>query len=291
VDDDEVRAVFVCIPNWAHHEAAVTALELRRHVLCEKPLGRTADEALSLLRAAERAGVAHMVNFTYRFRPETAAARRLIRAGILGKVYHAHGTLSQGRWFSPDGRPSDERGDATAWRFGPDGSVVLDLASHLVDMCALLGDIDWVQAWATTFQVDAPPAEDASGFSLGFANGPVAHLLTSRWATGHKEHLSLEIAGSHGAIAFDRAGVRLWTRHDPVWRAVPTPAVRTFLESFHAAISGHDADVPSFRDGAWNNLVLDAIVRSARSGVVVALSPSRLNSLDPRANQYLTPRA
>jgi len=268
VGDKGVSAVFVCVPKEAHREVVLAALASGRHVLCEKPLGRTGAEALELWRAAERSGLAHMVNFPYRFRPGPAAARRLLRSGVAGRIYQLHGTMSQGGWFTASGGRADERPDANDWRFGPAGGVVRDLGPHVVDFSAELGPIQWAQAWTKTFSTAQVSSEDAAGFTLGFANGSVAHLLTSRHATGHREHFFLEVAGSHGSIAFDRAEARLWTRDEPAWRVVPASPLKPFLAEFHALITGREVDVPTFRDGAYVSLALDAVLRSAASGMV-----------------------
>ncbi|WP_173162700.1 Gfo/Idh/MocA family protein [Phytohabitans suffuscus] len=269
LDDDRVRAVFVCTPKEWHAEAVHAALDRSLHVLCEKPLGRDGAEAVELWRAAEGAGVAHMVNFAYRFRAGPAAARALLRAGAIGRVYHLHGTLAQGRWFTAQGLPARERRDATPWRYGPTGGVVSDLGPHVVDFCAPLGDVLWTQAWTSSLRAAEQAAEDVAGLSLGFAGGAVAHLLVSRWATGHHEKLSIEVAGSDGSVVFDRAGARLWTRHSPEWTGAPAVADRTFLTAFHAAVRGDGTHGgATFRDAAANALVVDAILRGARSGQV-----------------------
>jgi predicted dehydrogenase len=274
VADARVRAVFVCIPKESHGTAVRAALAHGRHVLCEKPLGRDGTEATELYRLAERAGVAHMVNFSYRFRPGPAAARRLLRAGALGELYHMHGALTQGGWFGADGRPSGERPDATAWRFGPAGGVVTDLGPHLVDFCEPLGTVTSVQAWTRAFRGLRAPAEEAAGFTLGFAGGAVAQLLGSRWATGHRENLSVEVAGSVGTVTFNRTEARVWTRDDPGWRTVSAAAESSFLDHFHNCLTGTGADVPTFRDGARTGILLDAVLRSARSGRVQTVPDS-----------------
>jgi|GEM_PF-419815 len=271
--EEGVEAVFVCTPAQAHCEVALAALEAGRHVLCEKPLGSSLEEALAMWEAARQAGTAHMVNFSYRFLPDIAFASELIRSGALGRVYHVWGALFQGGWFTGTGEPAQARDDATAWRFGPGGGIVLDLGSHLIDLCRLwFGEIEQVQAWTRQFRPGPPVCEDACGFSLSFKEGPMAHLLTSRWATGHKDCASLEVSGSEGSLVLDQGGLRLWTRGEPRWRALLVPPLRgDFLDAFHAAISGAFAQVPDFRDGLKNNEALEGVFRSARSGAAVAL--------------------
>ena len=75
-------------PNDMHAEPCIAAAEAGKHVLCEKPLGRTAEESKLMLDAVEKAGVKHMVAFNYRFVPAIRQARQLIESGALGRIYH-----------------------------------------------------------------------------------------------------------------------------------------------------------------------------------------------------------
>ena len=75
-------------PNNAHAEPCIAAAEAGKHVFCEKPLGRTAEESKSMLDAVEKAGVKHMVAFNYRFVPAIVQAKKLIESGALGRIFH-----------------------------------------------------------------------------------------------------------------------------------------------------------------------------------------------------------
>jgi predicted dehydrogenase len=270
----EVEAVFICTPAAFHGEAAVAAFAAGKHVLCEKPMAATLDEARRMTAAAQQSGRAHMVHFSYRFRPEFQFLAQLLQSGVIGRVYHVTGTFSQGRWFNENSEPSHERPDATPWKLGPDGGVAEDLGPHLVDLCrSCFGELTEVAAWKRSFRPGPFVSDDACGLSLGFAGGTVAQVITSRLATGFKEHTSLEFSGSHGAIQFEHGEIKLWTRGEPRWRTllIPPQLGRDFLDAFHAAITNRGTTVPDFHDGLKNSEALDAIVRSAKSGAVVKL--------------------
>ncbi|MCX8108444.1 MAG: Gfo/Idh/MocA family oxidoreductase, partial [Verrucomicrobiae bacterium] len=85
---DDVDAVIIATPNSTHAPIARAAIAHGKHVLCEKPLALTGEEALSLAMAAENAGVRHMTAFTYRFVPAMRYLRDLVKAGDLGEPYH-----------------------------------------------------------------------------------------------------------------------------------------------------------------------------------------------------------
>src|SRR5262249_34386429 len=83
-----VDAVIIATPNRFHHDIAIAAPASGRHVLCEKPLAMTVDEADAMLAAVERAGVRHMTAFTYRFVPAMRYLRHLVNSGAIGTPWH-----------------------------------------------------------------------------------------------------------------------------------------------------------------------------------------------------------
>ncbi|HYF72745.1 MAG TPA: Gfo/Idh/MocA family oxidoreductase, partial [Nocardioides sp.] len=87
---DDIDLVDICTPGNTHAEIAIAALRAGKHVLCEKPLGRTAPESHELWQAAVAAGVVHMCGFNYRFVPAVRLAREMIAAGELGEIHGFH---------------------------------------------------------------------------------------------------------------------------------------------------------------------------------------------------------
>ena len=274
VNDPEIEAVFICTPEKFHCDSALAALAARKHVLCEKPLAHSHEEAKRMVAAAKEAGVTTFVNFSFRFRPEVIYLSQLLQSGIIGKVYHVWGTLSQGKWFNSVGEPANERNDAAPWKYSAGGGVLGDLGPHLVDILRYwLGEITQVQGWMASFRDGPMVAEDIAGISLWFGTGPIAQAATSRWATGYKERAWFEIHGSEGAIIFEPGAIKLWTRTEQRWRELMIPPATTnFLDAFHAAITTGSTASPNFSDGLKNNEVLAAIAQSARTGQVVKLS-------------------
>src|SRR4249919_1719082 len=95
---DDVQLVDVCTPGDTHAEIAIAALEAGKHVLCEKPLANTVDEAVAMADAAAKArigGIRAMVGFTYRRVPAVALARQLVEEGRIGEVRHARAQYLQ----------------------------------------------------------------------------------------------------------------------------------------------------------------------------------------------------
>jgi predicted dehydrogenase len=95
VADPDVDIVDIVTPNHLHAAMAIAAAEAGKHVICEKPLARSGDEALTMLEAVEKAGVTHMVAFNYRRTPAAALARKLVDEGAVGEVISFRGTYLQ----------------------------------------------------------------------------------------------------------------------------------------------------------------------------------------------------
>ena len=224
VGADDVDLVDICTPGSTHAEIALGALSAGKHVLCEKPLANTLDEARQLAAAAapaRRRGIYAMVAFNYRRVPAIASARAFIDEGRVGRLYHVRAQYLQDWLVDPD--------FPLAWRLdaGQAGSGALgDLGAHLVDMVRhLTGDeFQEVAAQLETFVTERPIAASATGLSgqasTGAAKGPVTvddaavvlarlrggalvTLEATRMAPGRKNALAIEVNGSRGSLRFE----------------------------------------------------------------------------------------
>src|SRR3989449_5149341 len=123
-------------PNSLHAEPTIAAAEAGKHVICEKPLGRDADESYEIWRQVAATGVKHLCGFNYRFVPAVRLAREMIEAGEVGEIRHFRARYLQDWGDDPS---------LDTWRFHPDeaGSGALrDLRAHVVDPAPfLLGDV------------------------------------------------------------------------------------------------------------------------------------------------------
>jgi predicted dehydrogenase len=219
---DDVDLVDVCTPGDSHAEIAIAALEAGKHVLCEKPLANTVAEAEAMVAAAEVAqgkGIRSMVGFNYRRVPAIALARELVAAGRLGTIRHVRAVYLQDWIVDPE--------FPLVWRLQREraGSGALgDIGAHIVDMAQfVLGDVlTGVSAMTETFVKERPLSEGSSGLTaaggtergevtvddaalfLGrFAGGALASFEATRFATGRKNAMRVEVNGSAGSLAFD----------------------------------------------------------------------------------------
>ncbi|GAA4786419.1 Gfo/Idh/MocA family oxidoreductase [Streptomyces ziwulingensis] len=320
---DDIDLVDICTPGDSHAEIALAALAAGKHVLCEKPLANTVAEAEAMTRAADAAalrGQLAMVGFNYRRVPATALARRMVAEGRLGRLRHVRVTYLQD-WLVDPAAP-------LTWRLRKElaGSGALgDLGAHIVDLAQYLtGEhLAGVSALTETFVRQRPlpggaapgrPAapgdgstgevtvDDAAVFTGRFPSGALASFEATRYATGRKNALRIEVNGEHGSLAFDLERLNELSYHDATEpgthagfrRILVTEPDHPYLDAWwppghglgyehtfvhqardlvHAIAAGQ-APEPSFADGLQVQRVLAAVEESAeKNAVYTAITP------------------
>ena len=317
VDRADIDLVDICTPSDTHAEIAIAALEAGKHVLCEKPLANTVDEAAAMTAAADRAatgGTLAMVGFTYRRVPAIALARRLVADGRIGDIRHVRAQYLQD-WLA------DARTPMT-WRLEKEraGSGALgDIGAHIVDLTQhITGDrLTRVTGLLETFVKERPVAEagrgrpggtgdgpaiatapvtvdDTAAFLGRFGGGAVGVFEATRFATGRRNSIRIEVNGSGGSLAFDFEDMNVLELYD-AGEPPETAGFRRIIvtEPSHpytghwwppghglgyehgfthqvvdlvTAIGGGEQPLPSFADGLQVQRVLAAVERSATSG-------------------------
>ncbi|HWK17256.1 MAG TPA: Gfo/Idh/MocA family oxidoreductase [Solirubrobacteraceae bacterium] len=286
-------------PNNLHAEPTIAAAEAGKHVLCEKPLGRSADESFEIWRRTAATGVRHMCAFNYRFVPAVRLARQMLESGELGEIRHFRARYLQD-WIAD---PEFEM----VWRLDKSiaGSGALgDLGAHVIDLARfLVGEISAISGLTRTFIADRPDGhvdvDDAFESVVDFEGGAMGTIEASRVCLGRRNAMSFEISGSKGSIAFDLerlnelqvylAGTHPGADAQGFRRVLVTEAnhpfmewwwppghilgyEHTFVHEIHhllSAIAGDGEVRPygaDFEDGYRAAEVCDAIVRSSESG-------------------------
>jgi predicted dehydrogenase len=217
LERDDVQLVDICTPGDTHAEIAIAALDAGKHVLCEKPLANTPEEAEAMTAAAARAagrGVRAMVGFNYRRVPAIALAKRLIEQGRIGGLRHVRAAYLQD-WLTDIAVP-------LTWRLQQDraGSGALgDIGAHAVDLAQYLSGehLTGVSGQLSTFVEERPVAggdgetglkgpvtvDDAALFNGRLASGALAAFEATRVAAGRKNALTVEVNGELGSLSFD----------------------------------------------------------------------------------------
>ncbi|XVV14256.1 Gfo/Idh/MocA family protein [Actinoplanes sp. CA-131856] len=319
IDRDDIDLIDICTPGDTHREIALAALAAGKHVLCEKPLANTVAEAQEMAAAAAQArGVFAMCGFNYRRVPAVALMRELVTAGRIGKLHHVRATYLQDWIVDPE--------FPLVWRLQKDvaGSGALgDIGAHIVDLTQFVTgqSIAAVSALTETFVKSRPlpsasaglsasgtssygevTVDDAALFLARLDGGAVATYEATRFATGRKNALRVELNGSLGSLVFDFERMNELAFYDGAlpaeeqgfstilvtepnhpymsawWPAghgigyehTFTHEVRDLIE----AIAAGTQPTPSFADALQVQLVLDAVSRSAESSQWCEVKPA-----------------
>ncbi len=303
VDRKDIDVIDIASPNDTHREIAIAAAKAGKMVMCEKPLGRTAAEALEMVKAVEAAGVPNTVWYNYRRVPAITMIKNLVDEGKLGRIFHYRAKFLQDWTISQD----LPQGGEGLWRLDVSvagSGVTGDLLAHNIDTALWLnGPIVEVTAMTETFikerkhsltgKMEPVGIDDASAFLCRFENGSTATFEATRYARGHKALNTLEINGEHASASWDlhdlhrvqyfdhadEGRVRGWRNihvsdgDQPYMKHWWVPGLQigyehTFIHQFadfvQAAADGK-SPAPTFRDGLATDYVTDAVLKSAKS--------------------------
>jgi len=204
---DDVDLVDVVTPNFAHAEIAIDAARNGKHVLCEKPLATSLEDARAMYRAVRDAGVRTQVGFVFRTWPATALAKRLIEQGRIGAIQGFRAHYFHDYALDPAFQVS--------WRLRHEtsgGGSIADIGSHVFDVARyLVGEVDEVLANCRTVVPERPDAsgalvavdvDDVADALLRFENGAAGVVQTSWLAGGYKTDLAFEVHGETGSLKF-----------------------------------------------------------------------------------------
>lgn len=231
IERDDVGLIDISAPGDTHAPIAIAALKAGKHVLCEKPLANTLAEAESMAEVAadayQKSGARAMVGFNYRRVPALALARRYVEDGRIGTLRHVRAVYLQD-WLSDPESPMTWRMQAERAGSGALG----DLGAHIVDIVRYLTgeEIVSVSALSATFVDERPFADGGTGivsvddavlFNAEMSGGGLASFEATRYATGHKNGLKVELNGSEGSLIFDLERLNELT----VLSRTPTPGI------------------------------------------------------------------
>ena len=221
-DAPDIDVVSVVVANPLHREIVEGLLTAGKHVLCEKPLAPSVEDAAAMVAAARASGRQTATGFTFRRSPAINAIRAQLESGTIGRPVHLDGHYWCDYGCDPLGPMS--------WRYkgGPGSGALADIGAHLVDLAEFLcGPIESVSgAVLATYiterhlpvgavvghalaeiseETEPVENEDLVSFTARFASGATATLSASRTAYGHPNGLGFEIFAEQGAATFDLA--------------------------------------------------------------------------------------
>jgi predicted dehydrogenase len=275
--DASTDVVVIGLPNHLHEEAVTLAAEAGKAVLCTKPLGRTAAEALRMLEAVEKAGVFHGYLEDLAYTPKTRKALREVKAGSLGRILWAR---------SREAHP----GPHSAWFWDPalsGGGAIVDLGCHCIEIARNFIGKDVrpleVTCWADT-QVHPIEAEDHAVGLVRYENGALGQFEVS-WTFRGGMDLRDEVTGTEGTLWLNhwlRTGFELFTAQGaggyvaeksdsekgwlfPVGDEIGSLGYLEMFDDMFEAIAKGRVPQESFYDGYVVNAIMDAAFAATRS--------------------------
>lgn len=302
VERKDIDVIDICTPNNTHCEIVLAAAAAGKMILCEKPLAMNGPEALRMVEAVEKAKVPNMVWYNYRRVPAVTMAHQLIAEGRLGRIFHYRAKFLQDWTINPElpqGGAALWRLDAAAAGSGVTG----DLLAHCIDTSLWLnGPLTRVTAMTETFvkerkhnltgKVEKVEIDDACSFLCRFENGSLGNFESTRYARGHKALNTFEINGEHASIFWDLHDLHRLQYFDHRdesklrgWRSLHisdgdhpymgnwwVPGLQigyehSFVHQVADFIRGIESGTPAqpdFRNAYQTQLVLDAVLHSAR---------------------------
>ena len=209
VRDDGVEAIAIVTPNHMHFPVAKACLESGFHVICDKPMTRTLDEARELRRVADASGRILAVTYNYSGYPMVRHARQMIAGGAVGRIRVVQGEYAQ-EWLSENLEESGQK--QAAWRTDPArsgaGGCVGDIGTHIYHLIAFVTGLEPAAICAdlATF-VGRRKLDDNAHLLLRFKGGAKGTIWASQVAVGCENGLQLRVFGDKGSIA--------WRQEDP----------------------------------------------------------------------------
>ncbi|GAB2537394.1 Gfo/Idh/MocA family protein [Gracilibacillus alcaliphilus] len=309
IERDDIDVIDIVTPNHTHKEIALAAIKAGKHIIIEKPLALTVEDAKEMYQAAKASGVKHMICHNYRFAPAIQFAKQLIDQGKIGRVFHYRANYLQDFIIDPD--------FPLVWRLKKEiaGSGALgDIGAHSLDLARfLIGEFTELTSTMETFIKERPLGEMSGGLSAKgssdqkgevtvddavaiiarFENGALGTFEATRFANGNRNKNKFEINGEKGSIRWDmedmnnlelylsddapgEQGFHLINCTEEVhpYAGAYWPAghiigyEHTFInlvDEFFRAIAEDYQPKPDFEDGVRNQILLDAVEKSAEA--------------------------
>lgn len=223
LNNPEIDAVHICTPNYLHYQMAKDALNAGKHVICEKPLTTTKEEAEELLALAREKGLIHATNFNIRFYPLMHQLKTMIEKGDLGEIFSVNGSyLQDWLFYETDYNwrlETEQSGDSRA---------IADIGSHWMDLVEFVTGLRVTEVFAdfaTFHKVRKKPlkpietysgklltpedyqdvpisTEDYATVMMRFENGSRGVMTVSQVFAGKKNCLSFDLAGSEKSVSW-----------------------------------------------------------------------------------------
>jgi predicted dehydrogenase len=288
----DIDAVSICTWNNSHAEIAVAALLAGKHVLCEKPLAQTVEQALTVQEAVKRSGKLLLVGFVRRYADQAQLVKQYAESGQLGEIYYAKASVirrlgNPGGWFADTSRSG--------------GGPLIDLGVHMIDLCwylmgkpkpvsvsgntyRKLGNRSHIEGMsfykAADYDADLNDVEDMANALIRFENGASLYVDISYTLHAAQNEMSSKIYGTKGGAEIDPKLVIVTEQFNKIVNIEPQLDHLSFQfqDSFNLEIAhfvdccfGKAEPISPVEDGVELMRMLEAVYQSAALGAEVIL--------------------
>ena len=225
LEREDINAVSVCLPNFLHALVTIQALESGKHVLCEKPMARTSDEAEQMIKVANKTGRKLMVGMSYRFRKDIQFLRKLIQEGELGEIYYAHVSWLRRQGMPVVDFPPDADMGRGTWFIKKNeagGGVLMDVGVHMLDLVWWVMGNPKISA-VCGFTSDRIGKRRVSEFSVDDFTAAFIRVdksayisLEVSWVANTEQKHSIELLGTRGGAKLPPLTIYTVKHNEPV---------------------------------------------------------------------------
>lgn len=272
LEHEQLDAVSIVTPPFAHAEQVILAAEHGLHIFSEKPFALDTGQARTMLDAVEKAGVTLAVNFAHRYFEGTTVVQGMIRDGTLGDIHSMRVRFGV-----------DYTSNTRSWIYKKDlagGGTFFDTASHGLDLFRfLIREIDRV--FAVSRQTPASPeVEDLGAWIVESNSSPAFGLLESDWPTPGADY-GWSVHGSNGAAYadYELPGIRYRLKGETAWSVIDLPKTSVAdrftraIADFLACIDSGETPIATGEDGFRSLEIIEAAYRSVEVGCAVSCGP------------------
>jgi predicted dehydrogenase len=187
--DDDIEAIYIPLPNHLHPEWTIAAAEAGKHVLCEKPMAITADEAREMIRVCEQAGVKLMEAFMYRHHPLWVETRRLVDEGAIGELTVVDSVFS---YFNDD--PTNIRNIVDAG-----GGALYDIGCYPINVARMLFGTEPTEVKGSIRRDEETGVDIVTSALLRFGDGTASFVCSTRMEPDQR----VDIYGTEGRLTVE----------------------------------------------------------------------------------------
>ena len=290
VDDPSIDAISVALPNSVHAEVLPAILRSGKHVLTEKPLGRSAGEAVGLVALADQSPAVTGVGFSFRRLPGLAAVRNLVADGAIGTVQ------SFTAWYNADYGASPDA--PFSWRYAKEtagAGALIDIGTHAIDAVQhVIAPVRQVissrlhtaitrRPISGSTDVGVVDTDDIALLTVQTADGAIGQIHVNRIASGIPNSLGLEIHGSRGHARFDSIASGEFHVHTDDGRGFACGPRRVFTGPGHPYFS----DVAAMPGGGVGTGYAEAFVAEVQHFIRCIVSGTSMDTSFPSAYRVM----